>query len=204
MQIPVISIDPSLTNVGLVRAMVDLDTSKITIEKIRLVETEKTKIKVVRRNSDDVRRATESLKAIYQEMGCLGPAEHQRPAVVAFAEVPVGSQSSRAMCSYGICCALLAAVACKAHLIQVQPTEVKMAAVGTKTASKEEMIEWASGLYPDLDWKRYEKASKNHAVGEVHADMEHVADAIAAIHAGVLTDEFQRMVAVWRFSPAAA
>jgi Holliday junction resolvasome RuvABC endonuclease subunit len=117
---------------------------------------------------------------------------------VVFAEVPVGSQSSRAMCSYGVCIGLLAGLAARVPLIQVQPTEVKLAAVGTKTASKEEMIEWATGLYPQLPWF----TTKRKGVTTFSAKNEHIADAIAAIYAGILTDEFKRMIAMWKVATA--
>jgi Holliday junction resolvasome RuvABC endonuclease subunit len=186
MQIPIGSIDPSLRNVGLVRGLVRLDDLAINIERIYLIETEKLTTKSVRQNSDDLRRAKWAHDGI---------AEWMHGAAIVFAEVPVGSQSARAMCSYGVCIGLLAAI--KPALIQVQPTEVKMAAVGTKTASKQEMIEWATGLYPRLNWYR----STRKGVTTFGDKNEHMADAIAAVHAGVRTDEFKRMVAMWRSQP---
>lgn len=60
-------------------------------------------------------------------------------------EVPVGSQSARSMASYGICIGILASIT--KPMIQVTPTEVKMATVGSKTASKQDMIDWATSAY---------------------------------------------------------
>ena len=114
-----------------------------------------------------------------------------------FVEVPVGSQSARAMASYGVCIGLLAALSDK-PLIEVTPTEVKLAAVGSKTASKQEMISWASDLYPHLNW------IKSRGKSELADKNEHIADAIGAIHAGILTDEFARLVAAVRLRQSAA
>lgn len=49
--------------------------------------------------------------------------------------------------SNGICVGVLAA--CPVPLIQVSPTETKLAAVGDKGASKTVMIGWAVGEYQD-------------------------------------------------------
>lgn len=199
MQIKIASIDPSLSNIGIVRASIDLDSMAIEIENISLTQTDRQTTKSVRQNSDDLRRAQQLLEAVDKHVFLAGT----RSIVpsVCFAEVPVGSQSSRAMCSYGVCVGLLASIASRMPLIQVQPTEVKMAAVGTKTASKQEMVEWATGLLPQLPWFTTTKKG----VTKFSDKNEHIADAIAAIHAGIHTDEFKRMVAMWKLMrPAAA
>jgi Holliday junction resolvasome RuvABC endonuclease subunit len=169
--------------------MVDIDDLSVRVTRIRLLETEKLTTKSVRQNSDDLRRAREAHEAISEDLDS---------ATLAFVEVPVGSQNARAMCSYGVCIGLLAAV--KVPLIQVQPTEVKMAAVGTKTASKQEMIEWATALYPDLPWFK----TTRKGVTTFSDKNEHIADAIGAIHAGIHTDEFKRMRAMWLARPTLA
>jgi Holliday junction resolvasome RuvABC endonuclease subunit len=126
--------------------------------------------------------------------------------VFCFTEIPHGSQSARAMASYGFSIGILAS--CPIPLVQVQAAETKMAAVGTRTASKEEMIHWASQTYPNLPWKRYPKdvvfrGKVTRRAGEIHEDQEHLADALAVVHAGVKTDQFQQMLAMWKLARAA-
>jgi hypothetical protein len=100
-------------------------------------------------------------------------------------EIPVGSQSARAMASYGMCIGIIASI--KQPLIQVTPTEVKQAATRSKTATKAEMIKWATDTYPDAPWLTVRRKGALEYV----AKNEHLADALAAIHAGVKTDQFK-------------
>jgi Holliday junction resolvasome RuvABC endonuclease subunit len=70
--------------------------------------------------------------------------------------------------------------------IQVTPIEVKQATVGKKTASKQEMIDWAYAKHPEANgWEL-----RN---GSPLKKMEHVSDAIAIAYAGIKTDEFKRI-----------
>jgi len=183
MKIKIVGIDPALNNFGLAQATLDLETLELHIDNLILPQTEAENGKTVRKNSDDIRRAN----ILYTGMveACAG-------ASFAIAEVPVGSQSSRAMASYGICCGVLAA--CPIPLIQVNPTEVKLAAIGEKNASKIEMIEWAMAKYPYANWIM----RKVKGVLQPQACNEHLADAISAIHAGIKTDQFKQMISVYK------
>jgi hypothetical protein len=110
-----------------------------------------------------------------------------RNAKVIFVEVPVGSQSARAMASYGICVGVLGAVrALGIPIIEVTPTETKKVFTGDKNATKRQMINKAFELYPDANfpWHR----------GQIQDKAEHMADAIASIHAGVRTPMFQNLM----------
>ena len=175
------SIDPSLSNFGLAKGTIDISVESfpVTLSELQLVETDtdKSARTVVRRNSEDLERARKLLRGMQRFIADVD---------MVFVEVPVGSQSARSMASYGICIGILASIG--KPLIQVTPTEVKLAAVGSKTASKSEMIDWASSLYPNLNWL----VSR----GKMTAKNEHLADAIGAIHAGILTDEFARAASV--------
>ena len=176
--IKVVGIDPSLRNFGFAHAVIDIETFEINITHLELTQPpsiEKALKKVVRKNSDDLRRArclTADLRKATAE------------AKLAIVEIPVGSQSARAMASYGICVGVLAS--CDIPIIEVTPSEVKLAAVGTKTASKVEMIEWAMALHPEANWKM----RKSKGVMVPTNDNEHLADAIAAIYAGAVTEQF--------------
>ena len=117
--------------------------------------------------------------------------EAARRAKAVFVEVPVGSQSARAMASYGICVGILSAIRAEGiPLIEVTPLEVKHTFTGDKNATKQLMIDTAISLYPDANFPRWR--------GEVCSKAEHVADAIAAIHAGVQTSTFQNLMRLFR------
>lgn len=179
--INVVGIDPSLRNFGLVKASIGVDDLAVKVQSMHLAKSENglKKKKTVRKNSDDLDRA----RALYEAME-----EACRGASFAFVEVPVGSQSARAMASYGICIGVLAG--CSIPVIQLTPTEVKLAGTGIKTATKDEMIEAATAWQPDAPWLRTKRAGKM----ELIADNEHLADACFAIKAGMATDEFQSIV----------
>jgi Holliday junction resolvasome RuvABC endonuclease subunit len=182
MFIRVAGIDPSLRNMGIVRMMLKLDTLETTIQEMELFETEKLSGKTVRQNSDDLRRATELYNGMIRMTADCN---------LVFAEIPTGAQSARAALSFGIAIGIMSA--CPIPLIQVQPSETKLATVGTKTASKQEMIEWAGEAYPKAPWLTRKLHGKQVLVDK----NEHLADACAIIHAGIKTDEFQRLRSIW-------
>lgn len=180
--IRVLGIDPAMRNFGLARCFVDIDRMEIIdVETLDLIQTSDESGKKVRKNSDDLRRARLLVKGL--ERAALNCA-------VAVAEMPVGSQSARAMASYGLSIGVLAS--CPIPLIQVTPAEVKIAACDDKTATKEEMIEWATGRFPHANWRRRK------VKGEMKAtlDNEHLADAVGAVEAGLRTDQFAQAVAL--------
>ena len=188
MKIKIVGIDPAMANMGLAKATLDLDTLDIHIDELILPQTESENGKTVRKNSDDIRRA----KILYD-----GMVEACKDASFAIAEVPVGSQSARAMASYGICVGVLAA--CPIPLIQVTPTEVKLAAIGEKNASKLEMIDWGIKKYPYANWIMRKKGG----VMVPQNCNEHLADACAAIEAGLKTQQFKAATAMLRGLKAA-
>lgn len=179
----VASIDPSLRNFGMAKLTLDLRTMGFEIEALELVETDNQAGKTVRKNSDDLRRAVEISEKFHSFVS---------DCTLCFSEIPSGAQSARAALSFGIAVGILAN--CPIPLIQVMPAETKLAAVGTRTASKEEMIEWAFETYPDAKWLTRRLAGKLVPT----AKNEHLADAVAIAHAGVKTNEFKRMLAMWK------
>lgn len=176
-------LDPSMSNWGLAKGLLDLDTGEFMIEEVGLQETSSNKLnkKTVRKNSDDLSRS----RLLHTAM-----TEFIDDVAMVMVEIPVGSQSARAMASYGMCIGILAAV--KKPLIQVTPNEVKIAATGNKVATKTDMINWATEEYPDAQWL----TKKVKGVISFTAKNEHIADAIASIHAGVVTDEFKQAMAI--------
>jgi len=181
--IKIAAIDPSLRNFGMAKLNLNMETMSLTIEKMELVETDKQTSKTVRQNSDDLRRAKQICKSFHNFiLDCK----------LVFAEIPSGAQDARSALSFGAVIGILAA--CPKPLIQVQPSETKMATVGTKTASKEEMISWATGVYPEADWLKRNLKGKVVYI----AKNEHLADAVAIAHAGLDTDQFQQVLAMLR------
>lgn len=181
MKIPVVGFDPSLRNWGIAEGSLDIETGYLDSLKLTLVQTKEDDGKTVRKNSKDLERAEQLASAVI---------EVARKAKVIFVEVPVGSQSSRAMASYGICVGILGSIrALGIQIIEVSPTEVKKAFTGDKFAKKERMIATAVGLYPSANFPRHK--------GKIVDKAEHVADAIAAIHAGVQTPVFQNVLRLY-------
>ncbi|WP_269519443.1 hypothetical protein [Alteromonas sp. BMJM2] len=169
----------------MVKGACDLSSGDFDLTHISLIETasDNNNKKTVRKNSDDLRRS----RQIFD-----GMSEFLKDADMAFVEIPVGSQTARAMTSYGICIGLLASL--QVPLIQVTPNEVKLAGAGTKTASKKQMVDWATGEYPNAPWFSHRRGGQQVFTGK----NEHVADALAAIYAGVKTDTFKQLIAFQR------
>lgn len=189
----IVGFDPSLSNFGIAKATLNLDTLTFTVDDLSVVQTDPEKDKkvrkVVRKNSEDLERA----KLLHK--GAMDATEGR---FIAFVEVPVGSQSSRAMASYGVCIGVLAAVGQAMPMVQVTPTEVKMAGCGVKTATKDEMIEAMIAKYPTAPWPV--KVVKGVST-PIASKCEHMADAICAIEAGLKTEEFRQMLAVMKSMP---
>lgn len=174
----VAGIDPSLSNFGLVRGSVDTSTAPFTfqLEQIHLETTQAKKAgDKTPKNMDDIRRARQHYIALQAILSGVD---------VVFAEVPIGSRSARAMASYGVCVGLMASI--DAHLIRVSPTDVKLAATGNKEASKQDMIQWAVSQYPHAQWL----TKKQHGIVSLTNANEHMADALAAVFAGLRSDAY--------------
>lgn len=182
-EIKLVGIDPSLRNTGIAIATFNPYLMDYTVQRLQLAATDSQKSKTVRQNSDDLRCAREISSAI--KAACDG-------AMFAISEVPTGAQSSRAAFSFGIVLGVLANV--RVPLIQVSPTDVKKATVGSSTASKGEVIEWAVEKFPKLNWLRHARAGKTYKKGDLMSANEHLADACAVIEAGVRTAEFQQAI----------
>lgn len=181
----VAGIDPALRNFGMVKGYIDLSKPdfEFVIEDLLLVSTEvdNENKKTVRKNSQDLVRAKLLHKGVHGFISDVN---------MVFSEMPVGSQNARAMASYGVSIGVLASIT--KPLVQVMPDEVKIAAVGNKNASKKDMIDWATTAYPDAPWltRRFK--------GELTflEKNEHLADAVAVVQAGILTDQFLQAVSI--------
>jgi Holliday junction resolvasome RuvABC endonuclease subunit len=177
------TIDPSMSHTAVVVFDVNPDTLVAKVIHSDTINTEKGKNKQVRASSDAISRC----RSLYE--GTQDILSQYNPDLV-FAETPTGSQSANGMKSYGIACFLLATIS--PAPIEVTPTEVKKASVGTKTASKAEMIAWAFEKHPELQWK-LDKSGSPQITTE-----EHKADAVAVLYAGMKTPDFNRIIGVYR------
>lgn len=178
MIIPVSGFDPSYTHWGTAEGMLCLESGMLDFVTVSMQVTSKGKDKQIRTNSDDLRRSEELARHAFEV------AERVK---VIFAECPVGSKSASAMKSVGVSHGIVGALRAKGHIvIEVQAKAVKKALTGNPNATKADMIAAAYELYPLAGWQWHR--------GKLTNDSEHKADAIGAIHAGVLTPEFQQLM----------
>ena len=180
----VVGFDPSLRNWGIAKGVLIPGSSlQLKIDAVDVIQPVLPKGKQVRQNSIDLEAAKQLCDAAWKAA---------QGAQAIFVEVPVGSQSARAMASYGICVGVLGALRTSGvPFFEVTPTEVKLASHGSKTATKAEMIAWACNTHPEANWPTYQSNGNTH-ISEAKA--EHMADAIAAIYAGIACNSFQQML----------
>lgn len=166
-------LDPSLSNFGMVigTAFYDDDESLLKFEPEDIaLSTSKTDKSIKYKNEDDLQRARTLGSAMLRFFEGVD---------TIYVEIPVGSQSARAMASYGICVGIIAALG--KRVVRISAKDVKVVATGNPTATKEDMINWATSKYPDLPWLK--RTVKNKHV--LKSSNEHIADAMAAIHVGL-------------------
>lgn len=181
MELIVVGQDPSLRHWGLSRGIYNTVTQKVTLTYVGVIEPTLSKNKQVRQNSLDL----EAAKQLYA-----GARSAAQGAQAIFIEVPVGSQSARAMTSYGICVGVIGSMrAMGIPLFEVTPTEVKTAGHGSASASKQEMIQWALNKHPEANWPKYMQKGE---LLVTNSKAEHQADATAAIYAGIASNQFQQ------------
>ncbi|MCA1379490.1 hypothetical protein I6F34_01475 [Bradyrhizobium sp. BRP05] len=195
----VAGLDPAFANFGIARMWLDLDTLALTLDRFRTISTEKLagKKKQIRQNSDDLRRARELFAGMHEELA---------DCRFCFAEIPSGAQHARSSYGFGVAVGVLAS--CKIPMFEVMPLETKLGSVGSKTADKPDVIAWAAERYPEAPWQRYEADTRNkkgaivNTAGGLHVQNEHVADAIAIVHAGIRLPEFKQSLAFLKLGSA--
>lgn len=194
----VLGLDPSLRNWGVAAGEYEPDSGMLRMDYVDLIRPAVPTGKSIRQNSKDL----EAAATFYQHalMYAKGFMASTGGVHAVFVEVPVGSQSARAMASYGLCVGVLGSLrAAGVPFFEVTPLEVKMATVGKKTASKAEMIEWATRKFPDANWPTETKKGQ---LRIVEGKAEHMADAMGAVMAGIRTPPFQQLVSMLRRQPA--
>ena len=179
--------DPSLRNWGMTAGHFVVQSQELILDDISIIQPTTLEGKQVRNNSKDLHRAEQLAK---------GSLEYLRNTNVVFVEVPVGSQSARSMASYGICVGVLASLRAQGiPFIELTPTEIKLAGPGSKTASKRDMIQWAYDQHPNLPWPFETKKGVRRIV---EGKAEHMADAVAAAHAGKNSDQFRQLLQLYQ------
>lgn len=187
MLLNVVGFDPSMNNWGIATGTYDTDTKKVIIFYLDVINAVLPTGKQVRQNSKDVECAKQLYECAFAVIG---------EAHAIFIEVPVGSQSARAMASYGICCGVLGGLRAQGiPFFEMTPTEVKLAAHGTKTATKQQMIQWGVNAHPEAPWPTYRRGGQD-VISEAKA--EHMADAIGAIYAGIASNQFKQSLQFMR------
>jgi Holliday junction resolvasome RuvABC endonuclease subunit len=175
--------DPSLRNWGIAVGAYCIDTGKLEIPYVAVVQPVLSTAKQVRQNSLDIESGMQLFQAAYK---------HAKEAQVVFIEVPVGSQSARAMASYGLCVGIIGSIkGLGIPVMEMNPMEVKVTATGSKTATKEQMIACATQRHPEANWPRRNLKGISH-ISEAKA--EHMADAIGAIYAGIASNSFIQLL----------
>ncbi len=176
----VAAMDPSMNNWGLVRATYNQQTKELLPNFISVIVPPFVKPKRGRQNVVDILNGEFLAKGVIGDLG---------PAPVVFSESPVGSQKARASVGYGMCIQLIAVIkASKRHIINVNAEHTKLALTGNPSADKDDMIEAAVKLYPDLDWPRW-KLRGNMIINKGKA--EHMADAIGTLLYGIDSEPFK-------------
>lgn len=183
MKLIVVGHDPSLRNWGIARGIYDTETQTLEITEVRVTNPVLPSGKRIRQNSLDL----ETAQQLYAAAQAANIGAH-----AVFVEVPIGSQSARAMASYGVCVGVLGAMRAQHTLFhEITPTEVKLAGPGKKDATKQEMIQWALAAHPEANWPYHTQKGECRVV---EGKAEHMADAVATLHAGLASSTFQQLL----------
>jgi len=168
----VLGLDPSLRNWGM--AACTLVDGVLTVIDVHITKTANIKDRKVKQNVSDIQAANQLYK------GMLKAVEW---ADVICIEVPHGSQSSRAMVSYGVCVALIAIIQeLNPNIVQVSANDVKAIVRTNKEhkPSKQDVIAWVRNKHPEAPLPFTLVA-------------EHMCDAIVAVYAAMLKPQFKEM-----------
>lgn len=169
MIVNILGLDPSFRNWGLSKATYDTDSKKLSVYYGEVITSEHDLY--TKQNQKDLYSAcllTEKLKQHWTndiDLVCI--------------ELPHGSQSARAMVSYGVVLGVLSHfLYLDTHNCIVSALQVK-GIVGNNKASKKEVIQWVKDNHTEFTLpKALNKA-------------EHIADSIVAIHAVLQSKKFE-------------
>jgi len=172
----VIGFDPSMSNWGIAVGLYNEKTDVVSITDLDIIKPEKLTSKKISRSHKDLLSATQLASGVFDVI------RWYKPDFI-YVEVPHGSQSARAAVGYGICIGILGSLKATGHnFTELRESQVKMATVGSRKATKEEMIQWAVKRHKEANWPKHKRDGK--AVITT-GTAEHMADAVATIYAGV-------------------
>lgn len=200
-QITVLGLDPGLGKTGY--AIAEADTATQTISRVVAIgtlETEKSKLRTVRKTSDDLRRAKEHAAALQQVLA-------QAQIDLIATEMVTTTPYTYPTFSFGVMIGILASL--HHPIIEVLPYEAKAAATGNNKASKREVISWALGLpmLSTVNWpitRRANNLKLSFRGANVAKIAEHPADALAVIQAGLRTEQLRLALSLFGDLPAAS
>lgn len=182
-QLKLLGFDPSMSNWGMAGALWHPTTTALTVTGLDVTQPVKPSGKQVRASSKDI----EAGKQLFENAlaACAG-------ADAIFVEIPSGTKSVRGAIGNGMVFGVLGALRAQGlPIYEFTPKTVKVASHGSENASKADMIAWATAKHPEAPWPYYR--------GELNASKaEHMADALAAIYAGVQSNEFQQLLPILR------
>lgn len=179
----VVGFDPSLRNWGIAAGLYCTVSHTLTVKSLEVICAELPDSKQVRVSSKD-------LESAYQ-LRC-GVQKYLDHAQVVFVEMPSGSQSASGAKANGICYGVLGSIRANGHpFFELTAKAVKVAATGNANATKQQMIDWAVATHPEAPWPTHKKAGQ---VLITTGTAEHMADATAAIRAGVQSHEFKQFL----------
>lgn len=180
--IKILGCDPSFSNWGAAQGIYDARSNKLTIVGLDVIHPVVKKDKATRQSSLDLQRSKHLAK---------GMIDLTRWADVIAVEVPHGSQTARAMASYGVCIGILGTILnTRVPMIEVNANETRTVITGKREATKAQAIAWAMAKHPEAPWPM--KTGKG-ITSVIEGKAEHMADAIAAIYAAMETDTFKTM-----------
>lgn len=183
-EIRIVGFDPALANWGIADCRYNLDTEQLYVDDIDLVKTEAyDKKSNIRKSSHEISRG----KKIYDVVKT-----YIDSADFVVAEVPHGSRGADAAVARGIVIGILASI--ETPLFEVSQDEVKMTMLARSSATKREMYDAVIRKVAnasDIPWRKTRKAN---GVG----DNEHMSDAIASVFAAIQTNEFQRLISIYK------
>lgn len=188
----IVGMDPSLRNWGMSKTLYDPETGSLEILEFDLIQPELPKAKSVKQGEKDILSAQQLFARAYH---------FTQDADFICVEVPVGSQSARAMVSYATCTAVLGALlATGREIVAVSPQDVKKV-IGNPQATKHEVIEWVTFRHPLAPYPMFKK---NGQVLISEAKAEHLCDSVVAIYAGMHKKRFLQLVTDASATPVAA
>lgn len=184
-QLVVVGFDPSLRNWGIAKGIYVPAEQRLTITHLDVIKPVLSEGKGIAQNFHDLESAEQLAAGAWHVMS---------DARAIFAEVPHGSQSSRAMASYGVCVGVVGALRTSGiPLYQVSESDVKRATTGNRKAEKKDTIAWAMDKHPEAPWPMQTQLGVTTVVA---GRAEHMADAIGAIYAGIASKPFQQALSL--------